>query len=215
MRAFIIALPNIPESVASALRGASSAKKFGLEPCARDGVWRDVSRERMKDEGLRVAEFDQRYSNPDAVIGNFMAQYAVWQEIAHMDEPAIVMEHDAVVVAPIPEITKQTQFVTLGRPSFGRVPPPRAAGIYPLFSRTTHLAGAHGYYLTPAFAEELVDTAQRRGVAPVDVFISPQRFAGIMEAYPWPIEAHDSFTLIQKRRGCVAKHNFGPNYKIL
>jgi hypothetical protein len=215
MRAFIIALPNIPESVASGVRCAMSAQKFGLEPRARDGVWRDVARERMKDEGLRVAEFDQRYSNPDAVIGNFMAQYAVWQEIAHMDEPAIVMEHDAVVVAPLPEIPASVQFVTLGRPSFGRVPAPREDGIYPLFSRSTHLAGAHGYYLTPAFAEQLVSVAQRKGVMPVDIFISPQRFAGIMEAYPWPIEAHDSFTTIQKRRGCVAKHNFCDDYRIL
>jgi hypothetical protein len=215
MNAYIVALQNIPESVAGGLRAARTAKQFGLVPFARDGVWRDVARDAMEDEGLRVADFDQRFSNPDAVIGNFMAQYRIWNEVAHGKEPAVVMEHDAVVVASLPKIPASVQFVTLGRPSFGRVPAPREDGIYPLFSRSTHLAGAHGYYLTPAFAEQLVSVAQRKGVMPVDIFISPQRFAGIMEAYPWPIEAHDSFTTIQKRRGCVAKHNFCDDYRIL
>ena len=215
MKAYIVYLPNIPESIASARRGAESAREFGLTPMLQAGVWRDEAREVMEAAGLRAGAFDQRYSNPDAVIGNFMSQYALWQEVAHSDAPAIIMEHDAVVVAPIPEMPKAAQFVTLGRPSFGRVPTARVAGIYPLYSRRTHLPGAHGYYLTPSFASQLVSMAKRKGVEPVDVFISPLRFLGIMEAAPWPIEAHDWFTTIQKRRGCVAKHNYCADYKIL
>ena len=56
--------------------------------------------------------------------------------------------------------------------------------------------------------------AKRKGAIPVDKFICPQRFT-IAEYYPWPIEAHDTFTTIQKTKGCLSKHNYGPEYKIL
>jgi len=35
-----------------------------------------------------------------------------------------------------------------------------------------------------------------------------------MEAYPWPIEADDRFTTIQKIQGSVAKHSFSREYII-
>ena len=57
--------------------------------------------------------------------------------------------------------------------------------------------------------------ANRKGAIPVDKFICPQRFV-ITEYYPWPIEAHDSFTTIQKEKGCLSKHNYKPGeYRIL
>ena len=35
------------------------------------------------------------------------------------------------------------------------------------------------------------------------------------EYYPWPVEARDSFTTIQKKEGCYAKHNYGETYDII
>ena len=45
--------------------------------------------------------------NTDAVIGNFIAQYRAWLDICASGEGAVIMEHDAVVVAPIPEAVLQ------------------------------------------------------------------------------------------------------------
>jgi hypothetical protein len=216
MKAYIVLLPQIPESVAVAARCAQSAVEHGLTPVSRSGVWRDDARAEMAAEGLTQAAFDQVYSNPDAVIGNFVAQYRIWQEIAQAAEPALIMEHDAVVVAPVPAMPDDAHIVNLGKPSFGKVPPPRAAGLYPLFSRRNKLPGAHGYYLTPRGAAQLAKAATMHGVMPVDLFVCPQRFPNTLEYYPWPIEAHDSFTTIQKRRGCIAKHNYrNGDYRIL
>lgn len=213
MKAFIVTLFNIPESVEIAKRAYHSANSFGLEATLRAGVWRDVAMQELAAEGLRRGTFDESWSNTAAAMGNFVAQYRIWREIAH-SEPAIIMEHDAVVTAPIPAIPANLDIVSFGKPSFGKVLAPKVTGFLPLFSSGNKIPGAHGYYLTPAGAQMLMSMAKRKGALPVDKFICPQWFI-IHEYYPWPIEAHDSFTTIQRVKGCLSKHNYGPEYKIL
>ncbi len=213
MRALIVTLFGLPESRAVAGRAHDSAGRFGLEPTMWPGVWRDDAQAELAKEGLTIGKFDQSWSNTNAVLGNFVAQYRLWKEIERTG-PAIIMEHDAVVVAPIPDLGGCGDIINLGKPSFGKLRQQREPGIYPLFSSGDKIPGAHGYYLTPAGASALVSMAKRKGAIPVDKFICPQRFM-ITELYPWPIEAHDSFTMIQKVKGCLSKHNYGAEYKIL
>ena len=91
----------------------------------------------------------------------------------------------------------------------------RSPAMQQVFSTRDKIPGAHGYYLTPAGAAALIEGAFKHGVHPVDKFLSPMHFPWIREYYPWPIEAHDSFTTIQKEKGCLSKHNWGPEYRIL
>lgn len=213
MKAYIVTLENIPDSVRVARDCAVSCMNFGIEPESRPGVWRNDAQRQMEVEGLKKGTFDETWSNTDAAMGNFVAQYRIWKEIER-GEGALILEHDAVVVAPIPDLTGHGDIITLGKPSFGKLRKPLNPGFYPLFSSGDKIPGAHGYYLTPAGASALVSMAKRKGAIPVDKFICPQRFH-ITEYYPWPIEAHDSFTTIQKVKGCLSKHNYGPDYKIL
>jgi len=213
VKAYIVTLFDIPESVEVADRALHSARGKGLEADCRPGVWRTDALREMAAEGLKKGTFDETWSNTEAALGNFVAQYRIWREIER-DGPAIIMEHDSVVVAPIPDLTGRGDIINLGKPSFGKLRHPREPGFYPLFSTGDKIPGAHGYYLTPTGASALVNTARRKGAIPVDKFICPQRFL-ITEYYPWPIEAHDSFTTIQRPKGCLSKHNYGPEYKIL
>ncbi len=213
MKAYIVTLFQIPESAEVASRCAQSCWKHDVVPERRPGVWRTEAQQELAAEGLKKGTFDESWSNTDAAMGNFVAQYRIWKEIER-SEPAIIMEHDAVVVAPIPELEGHGDIITLGKPSFGRLRSVPKPGFYPLFSSGDKIPGAHGYYLTPAGATAMVKMAQRKGAIPVDKFICPQRFH-ITEYFPWPIEAHDSFTTIQKVKGCLSKHNYGPEYKIL
>lgn len=212
MRGYVVTLLNIPESIACATRCTQSARQFGLDADLRAGVWRDVAQAELKAEGLKAGKWDTSWSNTDAVLGNFVAQYRIWREIEASGEPGIVMEHDAVVVARIPAVP-EGDIVNMGKPSFGAVRPRTAPGFYPLFSGGDKIPGAHGYYLTPAGATQLVQAAQKHGGEPVDKFINPQRFQ-IREYWPWPIEARDSFTTIQREKGCRSKHNWKPGYRI-
>ncbi len=212
MKAYIVTLLNLQQSMEVADRAADSAIEFGLSPIRWPGVWRDEAQYEMEAEGLKKGTFDETWSNTDAALGNFVAQYRIWQEIAHGD-PGLILEHDSVVVARIPPLDGHGDIVTLAKPSFGKIRRPANPGFYPLFSSGDKIPGAHGYYLTPSGAGALISMAKRKGAIPVDKFICPQRFH-ITEYFPWPIEAHDTFTTIQKQKGCLSKHNFGPDYKI-
>jgi len=214
MKAYVVTLMNLPESVAVANRAVASAVAFGLDAQHRPGVWKTEALEELDRDGLKVGTWDTSWSQTEAVVGNFVAQYRIWWEIAHSEEPGIIMEHDAVVVAKIPEIPPGHDIVTLGKPSFGTLRPRVIWGFHPLFSTGDKIPGAHGYYLSPDGAGLLVAAASRYGAEPVDKFICPQRFR-IWEYYPWPIEAHDSFTTIQREKGCRSKHNWGLKYRII
>ena len=50
---------------------------------------------------------------------------------------------------------------------------------------------------------------------PTDVFLNRDVMPWLQEYYPWPVECRDSFTTIQKTEGCLAKHNYNNDYKII
>ena len=60
----------------------------------------------------------------------------------------------------------------------------------------------------------LIDQA-RMEARPTDVFLNINTFPFLEERYPWPVEAHDSFTTIQSEMGCRAKHNYNEKYEIV
>jgi hypothetical protein len=68
--------------------------------------------------------------------------------------------------------------------------------------------------LKPDGAKLLVNQAKIMA-RPTDVYINIQTFPWIQEYYPWPVEARDSFTTIQKEEGCLAKHSYGETYEII
>lgn len=215
MIGYVVTLLNIPESVEVANRCIASGKQFNVDVQIAAGVYKDISMQELAEEGLKVGEFNTQYSNINAVIGNFVSQYRVWKMIAHGHEGAIVLEHDAVFVAPVPPLT-EGDIINLGKPSYGKFEKKDKPGIYPMFSKKGgYIPGAHGYYVTPKGAHELIDLAKQIGAAPCDIYLCKQNFPDIKEIYPWCIEAHDNFSTIQIEKGCKAKHNFNKEYKIL
>ena len=40
-------------------------------------------------------------------------------------------------------------------------------------------------------------------------------FPNLEEYYPWPVEARDSFSTIQKKEGCLAKHGYNDSYELI
>ena len=76
------------------------------------------------------------------------------------------------------------------------------------------MPGAHAYMIKPSGAKALMEKA-KTVAGPTDVFMNLKNFPWMEEYYPWPAEAHDSFTTIQKTEGCLAKHNYNGKYKII
>ena len=89
---------------------------------------------------------------------------------------------------------------------------PRIMGWNGLVSKR-YFPGAHAYMITPEGAKKLIEQAQKEAL-PTDVFLHIETFPWLQEYYPWPAEARDTFTTIQNKRGCTAKHNYKDGYEI-
>jgi hypothetical protein len=146
---------------------------------------------------------DNPYSRRDPCVATFMSHYSLWAHCVATDKPILILEHDAIFKAPLPDLSDFEGLVNLGRPSFGKFKTPKD-GFGPLTSKP-YLPGAHAYYVTPGAAAELLEKAKTEA-CPTDVFLSLDRFPWLTEYFPWPIVCEDTFTTIQKAAGCKAKH---------
>jgi len=215
MKGYVVTLFNLPESVAVANRCKESGEQFGVEVDLFPAIFKNISLEELEKEQIRLSTWDESYSDVGAVVGNFITQYRIWKTIVESNEPGIVLEHDAVFVDRIPNLKDKGDIINLGKPSYGNFIKKNKPGIYPMFSKPGgYIPGAHGCYLTPRGALELISIAKQKGAAPCDMFLNNKNFPNIKESYPWPIEALDSFSTIQKEKGCIAKHNYNKDYKI-
>jgi glycosyltransferase involved in cell wall biosynthesis len=221
LKAFVVTLLELPQSVEVATRCVESARRQGIDAEMFPATDKASSRSELQRLGLSVQQHDQTFSNTDAAMGLFATSFRIWQKIADELEYGLVMEHDAVVTAAIPDLRGKGDIINLGKPSYGDYNLKAAPGVYGLFSKNAHpqygiyMPGAHAYFLTKAGARQLISRALESGAAPCDVFLNTATFPNIKEIYPWVAVAADSFSTIQKQRGCVAKHNFGGQYRIL
>ncbi len=150
-------------------------------------------------ESMNLSISNKMRINPDkrsidAQCACFLSHYRLWQKTVELDENVLVLEHDSIFVAPMPDITFD-YLVNLGKPSYGmkRYRKANGSGLQP-FSHA-HLNGTHGYAITPAGAQRCLKDIKQKGVwAAVDVALSAR---WIQEYHPWPIEANSYFSTIQ------------------
>lgn len=219
MKGYVVTILDLPDSVKVAERCVESGKPYGIDVEIFPAANKDNSFDELKKEGLKIAsEADEKKylpgykrseSNRGAVIGNFVTQYRIWNKILESNEPGIVLEHDAVFIAPLPDLTGQGDIINIGKPSYGGFKTKSAPGVYPMFSKPGgYIPGAHGYYITVEGARQLIKKAKSHGASPCDLFLNNKMFPNIMELWPQIVEARDEFTTIQYELGCKAKHSY-------
>src|SRR6056300_62955 len=209
MKAFVITITSLDESVKCAERCIKSADdKSNIKVEMFDAITpsknpRAIAKKRqMNLEGFK----HDIGSRPDNVLSAFMSHYILWDLCARGKEEFLIFEHDAVVVDQIPQYAPYQGCMSLGAPSYGKFQQPFQMGVIPLTSKK-YFPGAHAYKLKPAGARALVDEATFNAMA-TDVFLNVNLFPWLEEYYPWPVVAKDSFTTIQNKTGCQAKHNY-------
>ena len=195
MRPFVITISDIEESVKSAQRCIDSAKKFGIDVEIFEAhTPKDKPFDVFKKLGIQLS--DRIYKNPhlrnlDAQCSCLLSHYSLWQMARALNEPILVLEHDAIFVDKLPDI-KDYLLVNLAKPSFGKYQTPKN-GLHPF--PNPHLKGAHGYVVSPAGATKIIEAINKNGIwAGADVFLN---FRWMQEYAPWPIEAKPEFTTIQ------------------
>lgn len=221
LKAFVITLLDMPESVAVGNRALESAQRHGIPAEIFPATGKSGARAELDRLGLKVQRLDPSLSNSDAVLGLFVTSFRIWQKIAEELDYGIVVEHDAVFTAPLPDLRGKGDIINLGKPSWGSYNLKAVPGVYELFSKNPQpslgivMPGAHAYLVSKAGARRLMQKALESGAAPCDLFLNNVAFPDIREIYPWVAVAVDSFSTIQKQRGSVSKHNFSTGYRLL
>ena len=208
MKAFVITIMDLPQSVGAAERCIKTGKKHGVEV----EMWKATT---PKDDPFAVLESrgfppigfkkDTKYSRELPCVAAFCSHSGLWMRSATLGEPLLILEHDAVFRTTLPKQLAEFEGIcNLGRPSFGKFNTP-APGFTPYAAKDGgYLGGAHAYYVSPQGAKALVAKAHARA-GPTDLFITTDDLE-VMDYFPWPVVCEDSFSTIQKPEGCKAKH---------
>ena len=215
MKNFVITITDIEESVQMAKRMIQSGYKHGFRTDMYDAVTprnTDVYK-KLEEEGLPKEGFDEVYSREENCIAAFLSHYSLWQKCIEDKDTYTIFEHDAVVVNQVNSTIVFDKVMSIGKPSYGKFNTPMHLGAGPLTSKP-YFPGAHAYRVTPAGAAELVEKA-KECAGPTDVFLNLQNFPFLQEHYPWLVEVDDVFTTIQNDNGCLAKHGYNEQYRIL
>ena len=215
MKSFVITIKDNKQSVESAKLCIESAAKFGIKV---EHHWANTPRsldihEWFRERSIETRYFHEEYSRLENCMAAFSSHYTLWHECVKAHTPFLIFEHDAIVVDKIPLVT-QGHIVNYGKPSYGNFNIPNFVGESSMFSKE-YLPGAHAYKITPAAASEMIVRATFEA-GPTDLYIHKQRFQGmITEVYPWPVEVHETFTTIQRKMGCYAKHQYNEQYQVI
>ena len=212
MKAFVITIRGHNKSESVAHRCIKSGKKHGVNIEKFYAVTpKDNPKQIFKDRGWPLEYFTDDFSKSENTTATFLSHYSLWEKSYKSKETVIIFEHDAVLYDSIPTV----QFdgcMTFSKPSYGNFNTPTHIGPGPL-TQKPYFGGAHGYIVNPYGAKQLMDKAITHA-GPADVYLNVNNFPWLQEYSPWVCRADDSFSTIQRTRGCLAKHNYNEAYEL-
>jgi len=164
MKSYVITLFGLPLSETRARRCITSGEVHGLKIGHFPAISRYEAVAAMEQAGLklnrRIYAFisDQPIGDRSRVprgkwhlttpeLGCFMSHFSLWQRCIQLDQPIVILEHDVILTAAVPEI------------------PPRALA---LNLYRTEEASTVAYVLSPRAARLAVKETRRRGIQPAD-----------------------------------------------
>ncbi len=220
MKAYVITIRGNTYSETCADRCIESAAKFGVTVEKFNAVPKEDARFYMSLQGLEwtwptekpdVCAYTglKRHLYPttdlNARIGCAMSHYSLWLECIALKEPILSLEHDAVFIGPLPELTPNFGALMLNNPT-GATPKgawwaqkmkDRGPGVWPktyVFDdgRPDGLAGNSAYIISPETAQRCAELYHKYGVWPNDATLCRQLVPGLMEVYPFVTEVRQT-----------------------
>ena len=206
MQAYVITIMDNEKSIRAAERCIKSGAQNNIPIMHWKATTpRDDLKTLIQEENINITSMAEVYSRTENCVAAFLSHFKLWKLCSEGKEEFTIFEHDAVVVNNIPTNISYNGVISLGKPSYGKYKTPPLLGVNKLTSKQ-YFPGAHAYRIKPTAAKMLVHQAMFEA-KPTDVYLNLQTFGFLQEYYPWPVEAHDTFTTIQAPIGCVAKHN--------
>jgi GR25 family glycosyltransferase involved in LPS biosynthesis len=195
MKTFIIRISSNKDSVSSAEQTLQTAKDVGYtEPieifeAIKPTDWKEI---------LPYPNTFNDYARPDNVGACFASHYLLWKKCVELDEPILILEHDAIFKQNIPDI-EFDMCVNFGRPSYIR--PNKIVYDEPkdgldIVNQVNYL-GHHAYAIKPKAAKIFCDDVKKKVLTPNDVWIERNSYPWLEEYRPFPVHADTDFSTIQ------------------
>ena len=196
MKTFIISISTNTDSVQSTQQAIKSAQKVGyIEPIQIfDAI--------LPHEWKSILPNDNNnfwhYPRPDSVGACFASHYLLWKTCIELDEPILILEHDAIFVDNIPNIDFE-MCINFGRPSYIR--PLHMKYEIPLDGKQQlqqiNFLGHHAYAIKPAAATILCEDVHTRELKPNDIWLDTISYPWLEEYRPYPVWADTDFSTVQ------------------
>ena len=223
MKAFVITLKGIKESEESAQKALASAREHGYDASIFNAIKpKDNPLQIFNKHGIKMVGWAEQ-ANP-AVAACWASHFLLWKKCVEMDEPFLILEHDAIVESKFPNhlIKRVKQIVNLGAPGYiDSVNDIKniqylKKGLSRLRSNYK-FCGTHGYIVTPGI-DEIIENMELNTVATaLDFYLHIGEFPKLQEYIPWCVSAESNFTTIQTDKGPegAPKHFTGTEFKKL
>jgi GR25 family glycosyltransferase involved in LPS biosynthesis len=188
----------------------ASGKKFGIDIEKFDGIYSDhdaiLAREGLFPLPSAIKKLRNGYK------GCFLSHYLVWKKAIEFNEPILVLEHDAVILRPLPEniLSMFDTLLVLDRFSREENYEELLTTEFPLKIHRherllkvdnldkqvnrTHIRGAHGVLIKPKGATHLIDSIKKHGYLISDVAIN-QCYMTYYSIEPTIVRVNPYFTL--------------------
>tara|TARA_R100001163_G_C5065310_1_gene203220 strand:+ start:1889 stop:2584 length:696 start_codon:yes stop_codon:yes gene_type:complete len=208
----IIVLQSSEISKSMGAKCIAQAKQFGIEPQVFNGI-------HGKDAPLILAQENLRQYKPKmkggrlGVLGCFLSHYFLWNECVKVNEPYMILEHDAYMLRPLPKkVLKRFPDVL----KLDSLDPYRdtynadlnaqseEVRIWSLHERKEHgkyehtrglySIGGYGYIIKPHAAEHIIHQAKLFGFRPADHQIHTTDKIDIHHISPSIVRIHQDYT---------------------
>lgn len=214
MKTFLISLSKNTSSVKSAKQTIQSAKDVGYtEPIEHfEGILPNDWHNHIHHDGNDIFHI---YRKPDNVAACFASHYLLWKKCVELNEPILILEHDAIFKQNIPDIDFD-MCITFGRPSYIRpfqmIYEEPIHGVQPLIQE--NFLGHHAYAIKPEAAKIFCEDVESRKLSANDIWISKNIYPWLQEYNPHPIWADTQFSTIQEDwRGDDSAPDIMDNYR--
>lgn len=186
-KTFVIAIKNHPISEKQLCDCLESAKLHNWDVNVFWGVdGRTITNDTWANEEL-FPRLDKPTMNRKGVQGCFLSHYLLWKKCIELDEPIIILEHDAIIQKQWPVLEITDSVIKLHR--YYKQKNPKYDTDTGLWSPS-----GHAYCISPDHAKTLINFVKKVGAFEVDRIIGTNVIKYIHSGKPSIVERQDSYS---------------------
>lgn len=168
-----------------------SLENFSIDYEIFDAIYGNDIEPVWKDKNLKFFHKQNENKKLPGVKGCFLSHYILWEKCVKINEPILILEHDALIIKKIPKNILELDYEVLNLDYASRVETdyeahlnsdkgeeikpwpiaPKKKGWLSQASKSS-IKGIHAYIIKPLGAKKLVIKAKENGTVPADIHVN-------------------------------------------